>query len=83
MIDQSNCKKDLLEQRLSAKQDQSQMELHVFARTLEGMDDLRKSAEVMGREIHRIKVRGYRPTRSDLLGGGGGISMMNNADGGG
>ena len=28
-------------------------------------------------------MRGYRPTRSDLLGGGGGISMMNNADGGG
>ena len=59
------------------------MELHAFARTLEGVDDLRKLAEVMGREIRRIKVRGYRPTRSDLLGGGGGISMMNNADGGG
>mmetsp|Transcript_11537 Transcript_11537/g.21830 ORF Transcript_11537/g.21830 Transcript_11537/m.21830 type:complete len:318 (+) Transcript_11537:796-1749(+) len=81
-IDQSNREKDLLEQRLSAEQDRSQMELHAFARTLEGVDDLRKSAEVMGREIRRIKVRGYRPTRSDLLGGEGGISMMNNADGG-
>jgi len=81
-IDQSNREKDLLEQRLSAEQDRSQMELHAFARTLEGVDDLRKSAEVMGREIRRIKVRGYRPTRSDLLGGGGGILMMNDADGG-
>ena len=48
------------------------MELHAFARTLEGVDDLHKLAKDMGREIRRIKVRGYRPTRSDLLGGGGG-----------
>ena len=45
------------------------MELHAFVQTLEGVDDLRKLAEVMGREIRRIKVRGYWPTRSDSLGG--------------
>ena len=58
MISQSNREKDLLEQRLSAEQDRSQMELHAFTRTLEGVDDLRKSAKGMGREIRRIKVRG-------------------------
>ena len=83
MIDQSNRKKDLLEQRLSTEQDRSQMKLHAFAWTVEGVDGQRKSAEVMEREICMIKVRGYWPMRSDLLGGGGGISMMNNADDGG
>ena len=48
------------------------MELRAFARTLEGVDDLRGSAEAMSREIHRIKVRGYRPTRSDLMAGASG-----------
>jgi len=67
-IDQSNREKDLLEQRLATEQERSQMELNAFAKTLEGVDDLRKSAEIMSREIRRIKVKGYRPTRSDLLG---------------
>ncbi|KAL7529016.1 hypothetical protein ACHAXR_002746 [Thalassiosira sp. AJA248-18] len=71
-IDQSNREKDLLEQRLLEEQDRSQMELQAFAKTLEGVDDLRKSAEIMSREIRRIKVKGYRPTRSDLLGSGAG-----------
>jgi len=66
-IDQSNKEKDLLEQRLTTEQERSQMELQAFAKTLEGVDDLRKSAEIMSREIRRIKVKGYRPTRSDLL----------------
>lgn len=70
-IDQANTEKDLLEKRLSEEQERSQMELRAFARTLEGVDDLRKSAEAMSREIRRIKVRGYRPTRSDLLSSGG------------
>ena len=48
------------------------MELHVFAWTLEGVDHMRKLAKVMGRDIRMIKVKEYRPTRSDLLGGGGG-----------
>lgn len=69
-IDQSNREKDLLEQRLAEEQGRSQMELKAFAKTLEGVDDLRQSAETMSREIRRIKVRGYRPTRSDLFGTG-------------
>ena len=46
------------------------MELH-FGKTLQGVDDLRHSAEAMSREIRRIKVKGYRPTRSDLFCGAG------------
>ena len=67
-IDQSNKEKEELEQRLAEEQERSQMELKAFAKTLEGVDDLRKSAETMSREIRRIKVKGYRPTRSDLMG---------------
>mmetsp|Transcript_3047 Transcript_3047/g.6687 ORF Transcript_3047/g.6687 Transcript_3047/m.6687 type:complete len:845 (+) Transcript_3047:177-2711(+) len=70
-IDQSNHEKELIEQRLTEEQERSQMELHAFAKTLEGVDDLRNSAESMSREIRRIKVKGYRPTRSDLFGGMG------------
>ena len=77
-IDQSNREKDLLEQRLSEEQERSQMELQAFAKTLEGVDDLRKSAEVMSREIRHIKVKGYRPTRSDLLGGAGTLEGVRN-----
>ena len=69
-IDQSNHEKEVLEQRLVEEQERSQMELQAFARTLEGVDDLRQSAETMSREIRRIKVKGYRPTRSDLFSGG-------------
>ena len=75
VIDQSHHERDVLEQRLAEEIERSQMELQAFAKTLEGVDDLRKSAESMSREIRRIKVKGYRPTRSDLLmtmGGGGG-----------
>lgn len=71
-IDQCNKEKDLLEQRLTEEQERSQMELKAFAKTLEGVDDLRTSAEAMSREIRRIKVKGYRPTRSELMGGGEG-----------
>ena len=75
VIDQSHHERDVLEQRLAEEIERSQMELQAFAKTLEGVDDLRQSAESMSREIRRIKVKGYRPTRSDLLmtmGGGGG-----------
>ena len=77
-IDQTNQEKELLERRLAAEQERSQMELRSFANTLAGVDELRRAAEVMSREIRRIKVRGYRPRRTDLLGGGGlpvGIGM--------
>ena len=73
-IDQSNHEKEVLEQRLVEEQERSQMELQAFARTLEGVNDLRRSAETMPHEIGRIKVKGYRPTlgivRSDLFSGG-------------
>ena len=69
-IDQINKEKEALEQRLAEEQQRSEMELQAFARTLEGVDDLRQSAESMSREIRRIKVKGYRPTRSDLFSGG-------------
>jgi len=75
VIDQSHHEREVLEQRLAEEIERSQMELQAFAKTLEGVDDLRQSAESMSREIRRIKVKGYRPTRSDLLmtmGGGGG-----------
>ncbi|KAL9188853.1 hypothetical protein ACHAXT_011343 [Thalassiosira profunda] len=77
-IDQSNREKELLEQQLSEEQERSQMELRAFAKTLEGVDDLRQSAEAMSREIRRIKVKGYRPTRSDLLGGSGSLEGVRN-----
>jgi uncharacterized small protein (DUF1192 family) len=80
-IDQTNKEKDLLEQRLTEEQERSQNELKAFAKTLEGVDDLRKSAETMSREIRRIKVKGYRPTRSDLMGvslGGGDLNGVRN-----
>jgi hypothetical protein len=78
-IDESHHERDVLEKRLAEEIERSQMELQAFAKTLEGVDDLRKSAESMSREIRRIKVKGYRPTRSDLLmtmggGGGGGVN---------
>ena len=68
-IDQTNTEKESLEQRLTEEQTRSQLELRAFAKTLEGVDELRKSAEQMSREIRRIKVKGYKPTRSDLIGG--------------
>ena len=80
-IDQSNKEKEELEQRLAEEQERSQNELKAFAKTLEGVDDLRKSAELMSREIRRIKVKGYRPTRSDLMGvslGGGDLNGVRN-----
>lgn len=67
-IEQNTREKKVLEERLEEEQARSQMELQAFARTLEGVDDLRQSAESMSREIRRIKVKGYRPTRSDLFG---------------
>jgi hypothetical protein len=67
VIDTSHHEREVLEQRLQEEMERSQMELHAFAKTLEGVDDLRISAETMAREIRRIKVKGYRPTRSDLL----------------
>jgi len=66
-INNSHHEREVLEQRLQEEMDRSQMELQAFAKTLEGVDDLRISAETMAREIRRIKVKGYRPTRSDLL----------------
>jgi hypothetical protein len=80
-IDQCNKEKEELEQRLAEEQERSQNELKAFAKTLEGVDDLRKSAETMSREIRRIKVKGYRPTRSDLMGvslGGGNLDGVRN-----
>jgi len=77
-IDQSTKEKEELEQRLAEEQERSQNELKAFAKTLEGVDDLRKSAETMSREIRRIKVKGYRPTRSDLMGGGGDLNGVRN-----
>lgn len=76
-IEQNTREKKVLEERLEEEQARSQMELQAFARTLEGVDDLRQSAESMSREIRRIKVKGYRPTRSDLFGN------SNTLDGGG
>jgi hypothetical protein len=73
VIDQSHHECDVLEQRLAEEIERSQMELQAFAKTLEGVDDLRQSAESMSREIRRIKVKGYRPTRSDLLMTMGGV----------
>jgi len=67
-IEQNTREKKVLEERLEEEQTRSQMELQAFARTLDGVDDLRQSAESMSREIRRIKVKGYRPTRSDLFG---------------
>ena len=67
-IEQNTREKKVLEERLEEEQARSQMELQAFAKTLEGVDDLRQSAESMSREIRRIKVKGYRPTRSDLFG---------------
>lgn len=67
-IEQNTREKKVLEERLEEEQTRSQMELQAFAKTLEGVDDLRQSAESMSREIRRIKVKGYRPTRSDLFG---------------
>ena len=77
-IDQSNKEKEELEQRLAEEQERSQNELKAFAKTLEGVDDLRKSAETMSREIRRIKVKGYRPTRTDLMGNGGDLNGVKN-----
>lgn len=74
-IDQNSREKHELEQRLEEEQQRSQDELQAFAKTLEGVDDLRQSAENMSREIRRIKVKGYRPTRSDLFGGGASSSI--------
>ena len=71
-IEQANGERSELERRLREEQERSQAELNAFVRTLEGVDDLRQSAEAMSREIRRIKVKGYRPTRSDLLGGSSG-----------
>ncbi|KAL7484641.1 hypothetical protein ACHAW6_010276 [Cyclotella cf. meneghiniana] len=68
-IQQTTYEKESLERRLQEEQARSQQELKAFAKTLEGVDDLRKSAERMSREIRRIKIKGYRPTRSDLIGG--------------
>jgi hypothetical protein len=68
-IQQTTYEKESLERRLHEEQSRSQQELKAFAKTLEGVDDLRKSAERMSREIRRIKIKGYRPTRSDLIGG--------------
>jgi hypothetical protein len=66
-IHQLTTEKESLQQRLTEEQTRSQQELQAFAKTLEGVDDLRSSAERMGRELRRIKVKGYRPVRSDLL----------------
>lgn len=66
-IHQITTEKEMLKQRLTEEQSRSQHELHSFAKTLEGVDDLRKSAERMSRELRRIKVQGCKPTRSDLI----------------
>jgi hypothetical protein len=66
-IHQLTNEKEALHQQLTEEQTRSQQELQSFAKTLEGVDDLRSSAERMGRELRRIKVKGYRPVRSDLL----------------
>lgn len=71
-IEHANDERLELEKQLKEEQERSQAELKAFARTLEGVDDIRQSAEAMSREIRRIKVKGYRPTRSDLLGGSSG-----------
>ena len=71
-IEHANDERLELEKQLKEEQERSQVELKAFARTLEGVDDIRQSAEAMSREIRRIKVKGYRPTRSDLLGGSSG-----------
>ena len=66
-IHQITTEKELLQQRLQEEQSRSAQEIQSFAKTLEGVDDLRKSAEQMSRELRRIKVKGYKPTRSDLI----------------
>lgn len=71
-IEEADRERSELERQLVEERERGRAELDAFARTLEGVDDLRQSAEAMGREIRRIKVRGYRPTRSDLLGGASG-----------
>ena len=66
-IHQLTTEKESLQQRLNEEQSRSREELQAFAKTLEGVDDLRNSAERMNRELRRIKVKGYKPTRSELI----------------
>jgi len=68
-IHQTTTEKELLQQQLEEEQTRSHQELQAFAKTLEGVDDLRKSAERMSRELRRIKIKGHKPTRSDLIHG--------------
>ena len=68
-IHQTTTEKELLQQQLKEEQTRSRQELQAFAKTLEGVDDLRKSAERMSRELRRIKIKGHKPTRSDLIHG--------------
>ena len=63
-IEHANDERLELEKQLKEEQERSQAELKAFARTLEGVDDIRQSAEAMSREIRRIKVKGYRPLQS-------------------
>lgn len=72
VIDTSNHEREVLEQRLQEEKERSQMDLQAFAKTLEGVDDLRISAECMAREIRRIQIKGYRPTLWRMGSGGGG-----------
>jgi hypothetical protein len=69
-LQSTTAEKEALSLRLDEEQSRSAAELKAFAKTLEGVDDLRKSAERMGREIRRIKVKGYRPTGSVLISDG-------------
>jgi hypothetical protein len=66
-IHQTSSENETLRQKLNEEQQRSQQELQSFANTLSGVDDLRKSAERMSRELRRIKIKGHKPTRSDLL----------------
>ncbi|KAL7464926.1 hypothetical protein ACHAXS_005258 [Conticribra weissflogii] len=68
-VDQSTHEKEVLEQRLIEEQERAQQEIRSFAATLEGVEDLRRSAEVMSRELRKIKVKGYKPRGSDFLTG--------------
>ena len=56
-----------LQQRLKEEQTKSHHDLLSFAKTLEGVEDLRSAAERMSRELRRIKMRGCKPTRSELI----------------
>lgn len=66
-VDQTSLERDNLSKKLAEEEERSKMELRAFANTLKGVDELRTSAEGMSREIRRIKIKGYKPTRSDLI----------------